>query len=147
MVWIFGGGFWSGTSTLPVYDGKILSTEEDIILVSMNYRVSLFGFLYLGREEAPGNMGLWDQHLALKWTKANIALFGGDPETITIFGESAGGASVTFHVLSPQSQPLFKRAITQSGSATSPWALEPPKVSCTFVTLMILFRFSYFVQC
>jgi acetylcholinesterase len=129
MVWIFGGGFWSGTSTLAVYDGKTLSTEEDVIIVSMNYRVSLFGFLYLGRDDAPGNMGLWDQHLALKWTKQNIAMFGGDNDCITIFGESAGGASVTMHVLSPQSQTLFNRAITQSGSATSPWALEPPVVS------------------
>ena len=68
-VWIFGGGFWSGTSTLPVYDGKILSTEEDVIIVSMNYRVSIFGFLYLGRDEAPGNVGLWDQNLALQWVR------------------------------------------------------------------------------
>ncbi|KHJ97798.1 acetylcholinesterase family protein [Oesophagostomum dentatum] len=70
MVWVYGGGFWSGTSTLDVYDGRILPVEENIILVSMNYRVSMLGFLYLGRSEAPGNMGLWDQQLALKWASS-----------------------------------------------------------------------------
>ncbi|KAF8386834.1 ace-1 [Pristionchus pacificus] len=124
MVWVFGGGFWSGSSTLDVYDGKIFPTEENIILVTLNYRVSIFGFLYLGTPEAPGNMGLWDQHLALKWVHANIDQFGGDNTRITLFGESAGAASVNMQMLSEKSTPYFHRAIIQSGSATAPWAME-----------------------
>ncbi|CAI5455157.1 unnamed protein product [Caenorhabditis angaria] len=129
MVWVYGGGFWSGTSTLDVYDGRIFSTEENVIIVAMNYRVSIFGFLYMNREEAPGNMGLWDQLMALKWVRRNIQNFGGDPERITLFGESAGAASVSIHMLSHQSTPYFHRAILQSGSATSPWAIEPRDVA------------------
>ena len=124
MVWVYGGGFWSGTSTLPVYDGKILASEENVIVVSMNYRVTLFGFLYLGRADAPGNQGLWDQQLAFKWVKENIGAFGGSTEGITIFGESAGAASVSMHVLSASSEPYFDRAIMQSSTATAPWAME-----------------------
>lgn len=129
MIWIFGGGFWSGCATLDVYDGKIFASEENIIFVSMNYRVSAFGFLYLGREEAPGNMGLWDQLMAIKWVHKNIDLFGGNPDTVTLFGESAGAASVSMHMLSPKSTPYFQRAILQSGSATAPWALESREVA------------------
>jgi carboxylesterase type B len=73
----------------------------------MNYRVSVFGFLYLAREEAPGNMGLWDQLMALKWVHANIEVFGGDPDRITLFGESAGAASVSMHMLSQRSGNAF----------------------------------------
>ncbi|KAK0404447.1 hypothetical protein QR680_017458 [Steinernema hermaphroditum] len=129
MVWVYGGGFWSGCSTLDVYDGKILAGEENVIVVSMNYRVSVFGFLYMAREEAPGNMGLWDQLLAIKWVHKNIDLFGGDPERVTLFGESAGAASVSMHMLSSKSAPYFQRAIVQSGSATSPWAIDSRKVA------------------
>uniref|UniRef100_A0A914E4M1 Carboxylic ester hydrolase n=1 Tax=Acrobeloides nanus TaxID=290746 RepID=A0A914E4M1_9BILA len=131
MVWIYGGGFWSGCATLDVYDGRIFSSEEDVIIVSMNYRVSVFGFLYLAREEAPGNMGLWDQLMALKWVHANIEVFGGDPDRITLFGESAGAASVSMHMLSQRSAPYFARAILQSGSATAPWAIENRQVALT----------------
>lgn len=89
----------------------------------------MFGFLYLGREDAPGNAGLFDQLLALKWVKAHIEQFGGDPSQVTLFGESAGGASVSMHVLSPRSAPYFRRAIIQSGSATAPWAIESREVA------------------
>ncbi|CAJ0954004.1 unnamed protein product, partial [Mesorhabditis belari] len=129
MVWVYGGGFWSGSSVLDVYNGKILPTEENIILVSMQYRVTIFGFLYLGQPEAPGNMGLWDQHLALKWVHKHIDVFGGDPSRITLFGESAGAASVNMHMLSTKSTPYFHRAILQSGSATAPWATEPREIA------------------
>nr|CDJ96048.1 Carboxylesterase domain containing protein [Haemonchus contortus] len=95
----------------------------------MNYRVSMLGFLYLGKREAPGNMGLWDQHLALKWVHKNIDVFGGDPGRITLFGESAGAASVNMHMLSARSTPYFQRAIIQSGAATAPWAIEPRDVA------------------
>ncbi|KAI1724149.1 carboxylesterase family domain-containing protein [Ditylenchus destructor] len=129
LIWIYGGGFWSGSATLDVYDGKILASEEDVIVVAMNYRVSVFGFLYLARKEAPGNMGLWDQLEAVKWVHKNIENFGGDPNRITLFGESAGAASVSMHMLSERSIPYFQRAIVQSGSATAPWAMENRQVA------------------
>uniref|UniRef100_A0A8C7Z729 Carboxylic ester hydrolase n=1 Tax=Oryzias sinensis TaxID=183150 RepID=A0A8C7Z729_9TELE len=123
MVWIYGGGFYSGSSSLDVYDGRYLASVENVIVVSMNYRIGAFGFLALdGTSEAPGNVGLLDQRMALQWVQNNIASFGGDPRQVTIFGESAGGASVGYHLLSPGSRPLFTRAILQSGVPNCPWA-------------------------
>ncbi|KAE9554135.1 hypothetical protein FO519_002672 [Halicephalobus sp. NKZ332] len=129
LVWVYGGGFWSGCATLDIYDPKIFCSEENVIIVAMNYRVSMFGFLYLGIEAAPGNAGLWDQQLAVKWVHSNIDVFGGDPDRITLFGESAGAASVAMHMLSEKSAPYFSRAIIQSGSAISPWAIENRQVA------------------
>jgi carboxylesterase type B len=90
--------------------------------VSIQYRVNLFGFLYLDDKDASGNQGLFDQRLALKWINENIESFGGDSSRITIVGESAGGASVSFHLLSSPSWPLFNNAILQSGAPLCPWA-------------------------
>lgn len=101
LIWIYGGGYMSGTATLDIYDADMVAATSDVIVASMQYRVGAFGFLYLtpelptGSEEAPGNLGLWDQALAVQWIKANIANFGGDPELCTLFGESAGGGSVS----------------------------------------------------
>jgi acetylcholinesterase len=96
---------------------------EDTILVTINYRLGALGFLSVG-PDAPGNAGLKDQVLALKWVKDNIKTFGGDPELITIFGQSAGAASVHFLMISPMAQGgLFHRAIAQSGVALNPWAM------------------------
>ncbi|XP_007946910.1 cholinesterase [Orycteropus afer afer] len=121
MVWIYGGGFQTGTSSLYVYDGKFLARVERVIVISMNYRVGALGFLALpGNPEAPGNIGLFDQQLALQWIQKNIAAFGGNPKSVTLFGESAGAASVSFHLLSPRSHPFFTRAILQSGSSNAP---------------------------
>ena len=122
MVWIFGGGFVTGSSTLEVYDPKILVSEENVIYVSLQYRVASLGFLYFDQPGAPGNMGMFDQVAALQWVHSNIAFFGGNPNNITLFGESAGAASVSMHLLSPLSRNLFSQAIMQSGSATAPWA-------------------------
>uniref|UniRef100_A0A915JDP8 Carboxylic ester hydrolase n=1 Tax=Romanomermis culicivorax TaxID=13658 RepID=A0A915JDP8_ROMCU len=122
MVWIHGGGFYAGSSRNPVTEGTTLAARENVILVSMNYRLSVFGFAFAGIPEAPGNMGLLDQLEALKWVKVNIASFGGNPEAITLFGVSAGGASVSLHGLSPISRPFFNRIIAQSGVASNPWA-------------------------
>lgn len=123
MIWIFGGGFYSGTSTLDVYDMRTLVAEENMIMVSMQYRVASLGFLYMGTEDAPGNVALHDQSLALRWVHDNIHRFGGDPDRVTLFGESAGAVSVSMHLLSPMSHDYFQRAILESGSPTAPWAL------------------------
>ncbi|XP_030007080.1 acetylcholinesterase-like [Sphaeramia orbicularis] len=123
LVWIYGGGFTVGTSTLDIYDGRFLSKSEGAVVVSMNYRVGAFGFLSLpDNKNIRGNAGLLDQRLALQWVADNIAAFGGDPSKVTLFGESAGSASVGFHLLSPGSKDLFQRAVMQSGSPNAPWA-------------------------
>ena len=122
MVWIFGGGFYSGTTTLDVYDGRILAAEYDVVVVSVGYRVGALGFFCLDHPSAPGNMGLFDQLMGLQWVQRNIGAFGGDANNVTLFGESAGSASVSLHLLSPLSRDLFHRAILQSGSANMPWA-------------------------
>lgn len=122
-VWIHGGAFISGTSSLDIYDGRFLSKSESVVVVSMNYRLGAFGFLSLpDNTNIPGNAGLLDQRLALKWVANNIAAFGGDPSKVTLFGESAGSASVGFQLLSPGSQDLFQRAVMQSGSPNAYWA-------------------------
>ena len=131
MVWIFGGGFVTGSSTLEVYDPKILVSEENIIFVSIQYRLASLGFLYFEQPGAPGNMGMMDQVAALKWIHSNIIFFGGNPNSITLFGESAGAASVSMHLLSPLSHNLFNRAIMQSGSATAPWAIVDKEETIT----------------
>jgi len=127
LVWIYGGGFMSGTATLDVYDADLMAVAGNAIIASMQYRVGAFGFLYLNQhfsnsEEAPGNMGLWDQALALKWLRENARAFGGDPDLITIFGESAGGSSVSLHLISPVTQGLVRRGILQSGTLNAPWS-------------------------
>ncbi len=88
--WIYGGSFYGGTSTLDIYDPKILASEQNIIVVSVQYRVASLGFLYLGgAEEVEGNAGLLDQRMAIKWVRDNIAAFGGAPENITLFSGEA----------------------------------------------------------
>lgn len=123
LLWIYGGGFWSGTSSLDFYDGSVLAGEESIIFVSINYRVASLGFIFFDTSDAPGNAGLFDQLMAMEWIRDNIAAFGGNPANITIFGESAGAVSVALHLLSPLSRNVFSQAILQSGSATCPWAI------------------------
>ena len=122
MVWIFGGGFYSGTTTLDVYNGQILAAEYDVVVVSIGYRVGALGFLCLDHPSAPCNMGLYDQLMGLQWVQRNIGAFGGNVNNVTLFGESAGSVSVSLHLLSPLSRDLFHRAILQSGSANMPWA-------------------------
>lgn len=98
------GGFYSGSATLDVYDHKTLVSEENVILVSMQYRVASLGFLYFGTSDVPGNAGLFDQMFALQWVRDNIDAFGGNPDNVTLFGESAGAVSVSLHLLSPLSR-------------------------------------------
>ncbi|GLG92614.1 Carboxylic ester hydrolase [Gryllus bimaculatus] len=101
LFWIHGGGFLSGSSNMFQPDPFM---DNGVILVTINYRIGPLGFLGLDTLEAPGNAGLKDQRMALLWVKENISVFGGDPNNITLFGQSAGGASVHFHVLSPLSK-------------------------------------------
>ncbi|KAJ9587338.1 hypothetical protein L9F63_019139, partial [Diploptera punctata] len=123
MVWIFGGGFYSGSATLDVYDHKTLVSEENVIVVSMQYRVASLGFMFFDTIDVPGNAGLFDQLMALQWIHDNIQAFGGNPNNVTLFGESAGAVSVSLHLLSPLSRNLFSQAIMESGSPTAPWAI------------------------
>ncbi|XP_022079679.1 liver carboxylesterase-like [Acanthaster planci] len=116
MVYLHGGSLVSGEGAL--YDGSLIALQGQVIVVNMNYRLGLFGFLSTGDDSAPGNYGLWDQRLAIQWVKDNIANFGGDPDQITIFGESAGGWSVTYQMISPlNDRNVFQRVISQSGVA------------------------------
>ena len=96
-----------------------MSSESPVILVTVNYRLGILGFLSLGDDVISGNMGLKDQTLAMKWVKKHISMFGGNPEQVTIFGESAGGISIMSHLISPWSKGLFQRAIVQSGPLVS----------------------------
>ncbi|XP_072492059.1 cocaine esterase-like [Notamacropus eugenii] len=118
MVWIHGGGFSVGGAFL--YDGSILAASQNVVVVIIQYRLGILGFFSTGDEHAPGNWGLLDQVAALKWIQKNIANFGGDPGRVTIFGESAGGISVSSHILSPMSKGLFHRAVMESGVSLLP---------------------------
>ncbi|MET9422598.1 carboxylesterase/lipase family protein [Streptomyces sp. NPDC006540] len=119
MVWIHGGGFTVGSGTF--YDGSTLAAEAGVVNVTFNYRLGAFGYLaHPGlAEESPqgmsGNYGLLDQQAALRWVRDNIAAFGGDPDNVTVFGESAGGGSVCQNLVSPRAIGLFDRAVAQSG--------------------------------
>ncbi|XP_069988974.1 juvenile hormone esterase [Penaeus vannamei] len=119
MVWIHGGGFFAGGA--HEYLPHVLM-NHDIVLVVVQYRLGILGFLSTEDEVMPGNFGMKDQVMALHWVQENIHSFGGDADRVTIFGESAGGASVHLHMLSPMSKGLFSGVIMQSGSALAPWA-------------------------
>ncbi|CAH1800626.1 unnamed protein product [Owenia fusiformis] len=122
MVWVFGGGFYSGSSSLSVYDGKALAAHADVVVVSMNYRVGSFGFFSTGDDRSKGNFGLHDVLLSLKWINTNIGSFGGDKDSVTLFGESAGAATIGYMLMADEADPLFKRAILQSASPDSRWS-------------------------
>ncbi len=129
LVWIHGGGFVIGAGSQPLYDGASLARRGDVVVVTINYRLGPLGFLHLARvcpglEDAVGNAGLRDQVAALEWVHENVAAFGGDPETVTIFGESAGGMSVATLLAMPAARGLFARAIAQSGAAHNVHSLE-----------------------
>ena len=112
---------FSGTPTLNLYDGKILAALNEIIVVSIGYRVGALGFLSLAHPGAPGNAGMFDQLMGLEWVQQNIKYFGGNPHNVTLMGESAGSFSVSLHLLSPLSRNKFYQAIMQSGTANMPW--------------------------
>uniref|UniRef100_A0A3Q3X0U9 Carboxylic ester hydrolase n=1 Tax=Mola mola TaxID=94237 RepID=A0A3Q3X0U9_MOLML len=130
MVWIYGGGFLLGGSMGAnfldnyLYSGQEIADRGEVIVVTLGYRVGTLGFLSTGDSSLPGNYGLWDQQAAIAWVHRNIRSFGGDPDNITIFGESAGGASVNFQILTPHNKGMIKRAISQSGVALCPWGIN-----------------------
>ncbi|XP_046808979.1 esterase B1-like [Lucilia cuprina] len=123
MVWIYGGGFQFGEANREWY-GPDYFMHKDVILITVQYRLGALGFLSLEDPvlHTPGNAGLKDIILALNWVKKNAASFGGNPECVTLFGESAGGAAIQFLMLSEHARGLFQRAILQSGVATADWA-------------------------
>eukprot|EP00794_Sanderia_malayensis_P000227 gene228-842_t len=122
MVWIHGGSYTTGAGSL--YDGSTLTALHNVIVVTINYRLGILGFLNIPGTDLKGNYGMLDQIHALRWVKKNIRSFGGDPSKVTIFGESAGGTSVSLLTVSPliRNEGLFLRAICESGVATSYWA-------------------------
>jgi para-nitrobenzyl esterase len=126
MVWIHGGGFTHGAGYEALYDGGPLAVRGDVVVVTINYRLGALGLLRLPEIGARGNQGLLDQVMALAWVRDNIAAFGGDPTQVTIFGESAGSASVGCLATMPSARGLFRRAIQQSGigRATTPEAAD-----------------------
>ena len=137
MVYIHGGAYIIGNGGKMVLGPDFL-LKKDVLLVTFNYRLGALGFLCLGMKEAPGNSGLKDQVAALRWVKKNIAAFGGDPDNVTLFGTSAGAASVSLHVTSEATNGLFKQAIMHSGSSLAPWAVSynPVLVASKIVSLL-----------
>ena len=125
MVWIYGGGFAAGGTSLPMYDGAALA-RRGVVVVSLAYRLNAFGFLAHPelsaetKDHASGLYGIQDMIAGLKWTKANAAAFGGDPKNVTIFGQSAGGFAVSILAASPEAKGLFERVISESGGRFSP---------------------------
>ncbi|XP_064471428.1 acetylcholinesterase-1-like [Ornithodoros turicata] len=116
LIFIYGGGFNIGSTDWEFYDGRMLAAYGDVVMASMNYRLGPLGFLNAGNDEAPGNMGLFDQNMALKWIHTNARAFGGDPNHIVLIGESAGAVSAGMHLISPLSKHMVKRVVLQSGS-------------------------------
>ncbi|NXU51605.1 SASB hydrolase, partial [Turnix velox] len=115
IVWIHGGGLLLGAASS--YDGSALAALNNVVVVAIQYRLGFLGYFSTGDEHARGNWGYLDQVAALQWIQENIEYFGGDPGSVTIFGESAGGVSVSALILSPLAKGLFHKAISESGTA------------------------------
>lgn len=129
MVWIHGGGFELGSGSADMYDGAKLATKGDMVIVTLNYRLGVLGFLYFDEADSnssgfENNLGIRDQVAALRWVKENIDAFGGDPNQVTVFGESAGGTSVETLLAAREAKGLFQKAIVQSGPASIIWTKE-----------------------
>ncbi|XP_060516714.1 juvenile hormone esterase-like [Cylas formicarius] len=133
---IHGGGFYFGWA--DIYGPGYFMDSARVVVVNINYRLGPFGFLSTQDGVFPGNMGLKDQLLALKWVHENIAAFGGDPDRVTLMGESSGATSVDYHILSPRSAGLFRAAVLLSGTAISSWASKVDRSDVTFDTAKLL---------
>ncbi|KAK9730548.1 Carboxylesterase family [Popillia japonica] len=137
MIWVYGGAFLQGNSSYQLY-GPDKVVSENVIFVSFNYRLGIFGFITTGNDAAPGNTGLRDQILALKWVQHNIAAFGGDPHNVTVFGQSAGSIALSNLLLSPLTQGLFQRVILESGTALCEWGSTTRGKEAAFKTGALL---------
>lgn len=126
MFWIHGGGFVTGHGG-PDDNSPEYFMDKDVVFVSINYRLGVLGFLSTGDDVIPGNFGMKDQVMALRWVQKNIIYFNGDSSRVTISGMSAGSVSVGYHLLSPMSKGLFHKAILQSGAPTCMWSISTPK--------------------
>lgn len=124
MVYIHGGGWFTGSGHPAIVGPEYFMDTQQVILVTFNYRLGVFGFLSTEDSIIPGNFGLKDQTLALKWVQKNIAAFGGNPKQVTIFGQSAGAISAHMHMLSKHSEGLFHAVISQSGPANVPFGIQ-----------------------
>lgn len=118
MVYIHGGGWFGGSANPNIVGPEHFMDTQQVILVAITYRLGVFGFLSTNDSVIPGNFGMKDQQMALRWVQDNIAAFGGDPKQVTIFGQSAGGGSSHLHMLSKTSEGLFQAAILKSGTAS-----------------------------
>ena len=155
MVWLPGGGFETGSAS--IFDGSALAAYEDVLVVTIQYRLGMFGFFNTGDKHALGNWAFMDQVAALTWVQENIKFFGGDPHYVTIFGESAGAISVSSLILSPMAKGLFHRAIMESGVAIIPYLKAPDYernedvgILLTLLQLPLLVRRKYgqmFIDC
>ncbi len=139
MVWIHGGAYVTGSGAAPMYDGAALARNGDVVVVSLNYRLGVFGFLRLdgiGEQDhgAAGNQGILDQVAAIRWVHQEIAAFGGDASNITVFGESAGAGSIATLLSMPGTTGLFQKAILQSGSANL--ARTPEQAQATALAIL-----------
>lgn len=139
MVWLHGGGFMVGSGSYSMYDGKELARKHDVVAISVNHRLNLLGFLYLaeigGAKYAnAGNAGMLDIVAVLEWVRDNIEAFGGDPNNVTIFGQSGGAGKVSTLMGMPAAKGLFHRAIVQSGSFRAVSAAEGTKTTETVLT-------------
>ncbi|XP_055691281.1 juvenile hormone esterase-like [Lutzomyia longipalpis] len=123
MVLLHGGGFFTFSSKPRLFGPEYFMDNGEVILVTLNYRLGILGFLCSGDEAVKGNFGFKDQQMALKWMASNIEAFGGNPKSITLVGESAGGAAAHLHMMNPVSQALFQQIVLISGCALDPWAL------------------------
>jgi para-nitrobenzyl esterase len=128
MVWLHGGGFANGSGSYSIYAGKELARKHDVVAISVNHRLNVMGFLHLahygGKWATAGNVGMLDIVAALQWVKENIAQFGGDPNNVTVFGQSGGAGKVSTLMAMPAAKGLFHRAIAQSGAAITATSAE-----------------------
>src|SRR6187200_838342 len=140
MVWFHGGGYASGSASYSIYDGRELARKHDVVAIGVNHRLNVFGYLYLaefgGKWAQTSNAGMLDAVRALEWIKENITRFGGDPDNVTIFGQSGGAGKVSTLMAMPAAKGLFHRAIAQSGAALT----GTPKAQAVRTTETLLQR-------